>query len=721
MSSTIDFGSGSLIVSLLTNYIETARLSNDKFVVAYTDGNGTCKIGEVGEPTIAFGPENEMRSNGSLNIGSVASISESGFICAYRDTLDSNRGMIRLGTVSGVTITSYGAREIYTATSTGYNKIGVMSSDKFIVAYSDEADSTYGKVKVGSISGGSITYGSEVIFYDDEEVAFISVAVLDDSRFVIAYQNGASTKYGRARIGTVSGTTVTFGDEAIFLSEDSADEIVVTALSANKFVVGYQDASDNRHGTVKVGTVDGTDITFGAESEFLAANGAYWLAIDAINSSSFVIAYQDNADVNHGTAKIGSVVDTTVTFGNESEFLSADAATFVSTSVLSETSLVVAYRDNSNNNYGTANAGSMPLISSETGSGNLYIQGMIQYATPSGSTPDLFTNGYGPVTDSCNLVVGGQNDVQTSGNLFIYGMPSNSIDLFIDGFRNETISGDLYIEGHYPVFTSGDLFLGVHDNVITSTDLFIHGLSEDVIPGNLYIKGKENITDSSNLFIMSPLPETASGDLFLHGFNDLSGSMTLFTYSPPPDIYKSILLYLKVPEPSNASGDFYLHGPEQALASGNLFIVGPLLTSTSGDFFMHGPESISTSGNLFMRGAVESLAESIDWLLRTHDHYPQILGTFESAVSVNIQLWDITDGQNTLVSVASSGCYQIGNTGRWGWSTANIPITQGNGKQYFYLMTSNASITFGGQFFLELPEGAKWIHPSNSTDYLKQI
>lgn len=665
MPSTIDFGSGSLIVSLLTNYIETARLSNDKFVVAYTDGNGTCKIGEVGEPTIAFGPENEMRSNGSLNIGSVASISESGFICAYRDTLDSNRGMIRLGTVSGVTITSYGAREIYTATSTGYNKIGVMSSDKFVVAYSDEADSAYGKVKVGSISGGSITYGSEVAFYNDEEVAFISVAVLDDSRFVVAYQNGFSTKYGRARIGTVSGTTVTFGDEAIFLSADSADEIVVTALSTNKFVVGYQDVSDNRHGTVKVGTVSGTTITFGAESEFLAANGAYWLTIDAINSSSFVIAYQDNADVNHGTAKIGSVVDTTVTFGTESEFLSADGATFISTSVLTDDSLVVAYRDNSNSNYGTANVGSIPLFSNITGSGNLYIQGIVEYVLPSGSTPDLFINGFGQLTDSCDLVVGGQNDIQISGNLFIEGMPSNSIDLFI------------------------------------------HGLQDDTVPGNLYIEGHVDVIGSGNLFIIGPLLETSSGNLFIHGYDNSSGSMTLFTYSPPPDVYDSILLYLKVPEPSNASGNLYLHAPE--------FI------STSGDLFMSGPELVSVSGNLFMRGAIESLAESIDWLLRTHDHYPQILGTFESATSVNIQLWDITDGQNTLVTVASSGCYQIGNTGRWGWSTVNIPITQGNGKQYFYLMTSNASITFGGQFFLELPEGAKWIHPTNSADYLKQI
>lgn len=111
--------------------------------------------------------------------------------------------------------------------------------------------------------------------------------------------------------------------------------------------------------------------------------------------------------------------------------------------------------------------------------------------------------------------------------------------------------------------------------------------------------------------------------------------------------------------------------------------------------------------------------KSLDWLLRHSDHNPQIIGTLEGAAIVNIQIWDVTDGQNTLMSVASSGCYSIGDTNRWGWSTIYLPTTQGHARHYFYLMTSDTAVTFGGQFIMDVPEGAKWIHPSNQTDYLR--
>lgn len=110
----------------------------------------------------------------------------------------------------------------------------------------------------------------------------------------------------------------------------------------------------------------------------------------------------------------------------------------------------------------------------------------------------------------------------------------------------------------------------------------------------------------------------------------------------------------------------------------------------------------------------------IDWLLRTSDHFPQLIGTFEnSAVTVNIAVWDITGGQNALMSIANSGCYSIGYTGRWGWSTAYLPSTQGHAKQYAYTMISDTSETFDGQLILDTPENAKWIYPDNSADYLR--
>lgn len=117
-----------------------------------------------------------------------------------------------------------------------------------------------------------------------------------------------------------------------------------------------------------------------------------------------------------------------------------------------------------------------------------------------------------------------------------------------------------------------------------------------------------------------------------------------------------------------------------------------------------------------------SLGKPIDWLLKTSDHNPQIIGTLGVSVSgVNIQVWDVTDGVNIALIIPNNVCYQIGNTGRWGWSTINLPSIQGNAIHYFYIMTSNLGTTFDGQFTLDLPEGAKWFHPNNQNNYILEI
>lgn len=185
-----------------------------------------------------------------------------------------------------------------------------------------------------------------------------------------------------------------------------------------------------------------------------------------------------------------------------------------------------------------------------------------------------------------------------------------------------------------------------------------------------------------------------------------------------------------------AAGFSHSLGSRSAFAtSRDLFTYGHDIFQASGDLFIHNYNDISEQCNLFTYGhnplylyingfeitpPSSILAQSLDWLLKTSDYYPQIIGTFNASASgVNIQVWDITDGQNIAMSLASSGCYAIGDTGRWGWSTANLPIIYGRSRQYFYVMTSVANRTFSGQFIINMPEDAKWIYPRNQNEYIK--
>jgi hypothetical protein len=130
--------------------------------------------------------------------------------------------------------------------------------------------------------------------------------------------------------------------------------------------------------------------------------------------------------------------------------------------------------------------------------------------------------------------------------------------------------------------------------------------------------------------------------------------------------------------------------------------------------------TIPTSGDLFISGHAN--AKPFDWFLQTSDYFPQILGSFPpSANNVTIQIWNVTDAQNIEMSLSNSDCYSIGDTGRWGWSTSGMPSSQGFSEHYFYMMTSSIGETFDGQFILDVPADATWIHPGSRVDYIKSV
>jgi len=74
---------------------------------------------------------------------------------------------------------------------------------------------------------------------------------------------------------------------------------------------------------------------------------------------------------------------------------------------------------------------------------------------------------------------------------------------------------------------------------------------------------------------------------------------------------------------------------------------------------------------------------------------PAIVGQLPSGQVVNIQLWE----NGTLVSISSSGCGEIGTTGRYTWSTSGIPTLSAS-RQQFHWQMSDGSDTDDGDFIL---------------------
>ena len=114
---------------------------------------------------------------------------------------------------------------------------------------------------------------------------------------------------GRACVGTISGTVITFGTEVVYNSSASEPhQIAYDPSTADKFVVAYVDNGNSEYGTAVVGTISGTAISYGTPAVFNASSTReISLAFDPNTSGNFAVAYKDAGNSNYGTAVVGTI------------------------------------------------------------------------------------------------------------------------------------------------------------------------------------------------------------------------------------------------------------------------------------------------------------------------------------------------------------------------------------------------------------------------------
>jgi len=353
----ITFGAESVFNSASSPYTSVSALDSTHVVAVYQDvGNssyGTAVVGTVSGTDISFGAESVFNSATSSYI-SVSALDSTHVVAVYRDSGNSNYGTAVVGTVSGTDI-SFGAESVFNSASSLYTSVSALDSTHVVAVYQDVGNSSYGTAIVGTISGTDISFGAESVF-NSASSPYTSVSALDSTHVVAVYQDGGNSDYGTAVVGTVSGTDISFGSEAVFNSAASY-YTSVSALDSTHVVAVYRDAGNSDYGTAIVGTVSGTDISFGAESVFNSALSSY-TSVSALDSTHVVAVYQDFGNSSYGTAIVGTISGTDISFGAESVFNSGTSS-YTSVSALDSTHVVAVYRDDSNSNYGTAVVGTV--------------------------------------------------------------------------------------------------------------------------------------------------------------------------------------------------------------------------------------------------------------------------------------------------------------------------------------------------------------------------
>ena len=148
------------------------------------------------------------------------------------------------------------------------------NSNKVVIVYADVGNSNYGTAVVGTVSStagdNSISFGTPVVFESSNVDSISATFDSSNNKVVIAYRDRGNSDRGKSRVGTVSGTSISFGSSTTFESGDITSTSATFDSSNNKVIIAYRDYTDgqNGYGTVVVGTVSGTSISFGTEVRF---------------------------------------------------------------------------------------------------------------------------------------------------------------------------------------------------------------------------------------------------------------------------------------------------------------------------------------------------------------------------------------------------------------------------------------------------------------------
>jgi len=435
-------------------FTASGTLSSGQTVVLQSDGTISA-IGSSGSnltPSPIFTSVQTFNSGGTTTHITVSFDPNTNgkFVIAYKDGANSNYGTAVVGTISGTSI-SFGSEFVFQSNDVGY--IGVKydpnTANRIVICYQNNTSPYSSAVKVGTVSGTSISFGSEnVISSSGNHIPSIAFDSGNANTFVAIFSD-SSTYYGKAVVGTISGTSVAFGTSATYVSTAIYQNTVTTdPNNSGKFIVAYQDGSNSNYGTGIVGTISGTSISFGTATVFNSGNSDNFSSdFDPNNSGKFAVGYRDNGNSNYGTAVIGTVSGTSVAFGSESVFNTGSTERLsVSFDANNNNVFAIGYEDVNDSYYGKVVFGSVSGTNITFSSGVIFNE----------ARTDSLSVAFNP-NETSSLLIGYRDNGDSSKGKALLSTATNSADFIgiTDQAIADTATGSVVVEGGVTEKVSG--------------------------------------------------------------------------------------------------------------------------------------------------------------------------------------------------------------------------------------------------------------------------
>ena len=242
-------------------------------------------------------------------------------VIVYEDTGNSNYGTAIVGTVSGTSI-SFGTPVVFESANADFYNISFDSNaNKVLIVYRDNGNAGYGTSIVGNVdsSDNSISFGTAVV-YNSGAVAFCGIDFdTSNNKHLLVYRDSGDSSKCQSIVATVSGTSVSYGSETLVYDDNTNFQFCVFDSNANKFVAGFNDSSSL--GRCKVGTISGTSVSYGSLATYHSGSGTVsGEGLFDSKHNQIIIPFSDSAASSYGRVVIGSISGTSISFGSEVTF-----------------------------------------------------------------------------------------------------------------------------------------------------------------------------------------------------------------------------------------------------------------------------------------------------------------------------------------------------------------------------------------------------------------
>jgi len=303
----------------------------------------------------------EFESGASYDQASVFSTPDNKTVLIYRDAGDSGKGKSVVGTVSGSSVSFGSVVGFSTGESRGISIAYDPDTDRVIAHFVDWGNNKYPTYCVGEMQGNStISWGTPQSHYSNTTTGE-TACVYDtaNNKIVLIWGNtqGGELKTFTGDVQSGSNTLNLGSSQEIGDSNNTPDQFTALWHAANnRVVVLFEDIDDSNKGFYSIGqfnTEQTNQYTWSTPTQW--STGAVDEMASAYDSTNerVIIAYRDTGNNSYGTARVGSLSGTTITWGNAVVFNSGDTEAIAMDWDSANEQVYIAYKDAGNSDKGT--------------------------------------------------------------------------------------------------------------------------------------------------------------------------------------------------------------------------------------------------------------------------------------------------------------------------------------------------------------------------------